>query len=233
MIYNIKRGEFMEILIGFGVVVILYLVIYFIPLLKRTNKLEAKLAEGKDIKGYIADIDQMMNKTKNKKYENFLMINKSSGLLALGKYREAANLLKLVDLGSLPNIYIVQYYNNLLYSQLMQENLNDAEALREATKKLLGKYEKQKSLRNNIKNTLATYEYYLGDLDKSQSMFEELLKDQEVILLQRIASQYFLGLIDLKKDRKAQAKERFEKVLNNDHNNIFFEKKSSGLLKEL
>jgi len=122
MIYNIKRGEFMEILIGFGVVVILYLVIYFIPLLKRTNKLEAKLAEGKDIKGYIADIDQMMNKTKNKKYENFLMINKSSGLLALGKYREAANLLKLVDLGSLPNIYIVQYYNNLLYSQLMQEN---------------------------------------------------------------------------------------------------------------
>jgi len=226
-------SEFMEILIGFGLVVILYLVVYFIPLLKRTNKLEAKLAEGKDIKGYIADIDQMMNKTKNKKYENFLMINKSSGLLALGKFREAANLLKLVDLGSLPNIYIVQYYNNLLYSQLMQENLNDAEALREATKKLLGKYEKQKSLRNNIKNTLATYEYYLGDLDKSQSMFEELLKNQEVILLQRIASQYFLGLIDLKKDRKAQAKERFEKVLNNDHNNIFFEKKATGLLKEL
>jgi len=41
------------------------------------------------------------------------------------------------------------------------------------------------------------------------------------------------NVIDLKKDRKAQAKERFEKVLNNDHNNIFFEKKASGLLKEL
>ncbi|MBM7613821.1 hypothetical protein [Alkaliphilus hydrothermalis] len=223
----------MEILIGFGVVIILYLVIYFIPLLKRTKNLESKLAEGKDIKGYIAELDKMINKTKNKKYENFLMISKSSGLLALGKYREAANLLKLVDLGSLPNIYIVQYYNNLLYSQLMQENLNDAEALREASRKLLGKYEKQKSLKNSIKNTFATYEYYLGDLEKSQSMFEELLKDQNSILLYKIASHYFLGLIDLKKENKEQAKEKFEKVLNTGHNNIFFEKKAASLLKEL
>ncbi|WP_026477835.1 hypothetical protein [Alkaliphilus transvaalensis] len=225
----------MEILIVVAIIVILFL-IYFVPLYRRTKNLEKMLNKGTNLSAYISEVEAHINKTKNKKYQNFLLINKASGLVALGKYKEAVNLLKVFDnkdLKELPKVYIVQYYSNLLYGLLITEKHEEAERLYAATYKLLSGYINHRALRNLLLSTFGTYEYYLGNVNKSKELLNELFKSKELTPLQRISSLYYLGMLDLKDDNASDAKNKFDEILKVEHDNPYFKKQASNQLKNL
>ncbi len=229
---NLLTYSTTNIILLFLLIIGVYL-LFFIPIYLKTKKLVKMLNVDNDVEGFLTEIDKEIDKTKNKKYMNYLMINKSAGLSALGKYKEAVNLLKLVDLKELPKLYIVQYYNNLLYCLLMSEKLDEAEGVFKSTESLLSDYLKQKSLKKAIKSTLATYEFYKGDISKSQKMFEELLFEEDLILYQSISINYFLALIYLQGNEKIKAKEKLEVVVKIGYKNIHIYKKATNFLKGL
>lgn len=70
---------------------------------------------------------------------------------------------------------------------------------------------KYKMLDISINHTLAAYEFYIGNLQKSREMFERLLeKDHSEI--NEVSTFYFLGRIDLKEKKVEEGKQKLKKA---------------------
>lgn len=132
----------------------------------------------------------------------FMVMYKSEKLYNIGKIDEATLTLMSVDPDGFtksPKL-LTAYYNNLLYYLLLLNRLDEAEKIHYKLDELLKDNE---LIPSYIKDTLAIYEFFKGNFDKSKEMFLEIMSSSPDS--QGKTPNYFLSQIYIKEDNIKEA----------------------------
>lgn len=164
-----------------------------------------------DVDSFLKEIDKDIGKARGKRLKSTLMPNKAAGLAYKGQWDVAISLLNSIDQSALNQNGQILYYNNLLWLLLMAERFDKARKLLSEHPDVLASKTKDDQLNDALKGTLATYEFYLGDVNKSREIFADLLKPEQPTIV-RAVRQYFLGMLDLKQGRAQEGTNNLDKA---------------------
>lgn len=203
-----KIIEFILLISIFVLFVFVYTIVKITVKLKRLSSL---LKKGK-VNLYLRKLDKLLKKLKDGEFKNKLLISKSAVLGYKGDFEEAITLMQSLD----PNVFEgglkTIYYNNLIYKLLLSDRFEEAKQLFLANNEMLNDIYEKQNLNDAIIDTIATYEFYSGNIEKSKELFLSQPKSK-LNNINLSARSYFLALIYLKEGNKEFAHTELNKVL--------------------
>jgi len=161
-----------------------------------------------DVDGFISKIDADIDRINDAAHLKLLQVNKSTGLFYRGEWAAAITLLEPIDPSSLPREFRALYYNNLLASKLLLDEIDAANQLYAMHLASLALYIPDEDLSNAVGITIGALDYYNGEIPKSKVKLEQTLCIVRVPIL-KAAAHYFLALIAASEDNHQQAIEHF------------------------
>lgn len=127
---------------------------------------------------FFLEIDKAIETTQNKRMKALFQLQKSVGLMYKGPFEESIALLTTTQIKSNNKLQKMLNLNNLLYSLLLSHQLESAKRLIDSNPEFRKYSSWNRNVRTIIKNTVATYEFYLGDLQTSRTLFNELSNEK-------------------------------------------------------
>jgi tetratricopeptide (TPR) repeat protein len=170
----------------------------------------------KDINAFEKEVDKEIERLRisvNKHNFEFmkvrylsLVLYKASNLADFGLFEKAIDTINSIE-GEIsllsPNMQL-DCYNNMLYYHVLANKLVEAKTCYNRLMEHIDLASKDKKERKHIDDTIATYEYFIGNIEQSQGIFEDIIK-----LIEnpdhRISTNYYLSQIYIKKERKFDA----------------------------
>lgn len=170
-----------------------------------------KLGKLKNTEDFFIEVDKAIETTQDKRMKASFQQLKAVRLIRKGSFEESIKLLSAIEMKPQNKIRKVLLLNNLLCAYLLSSQLERAKELLDSNPEFRGYSSWNRMVGIAIKNTLATYEFYLGDLQKSKTTFIELL-DEKMNDEHMASNYYFLGQIDLREGKNEEAKIKFNKA---------------------
>lgn len=159
-----------------------------------------------DVERYMNEIQEAINKTKNKTHKLCLSINMAVGYSAKGEYKKAIDYMLNLNIKDLNSTIKAVYYNNLAYFYCEANNLQGAIKAYSQGEKFINKLLKDPYYCATFLNTKGAIEYLIGHLAESEKLFEES-KLQQVAGNHLITSaNLYLAKIYMKTNRKEKGK---------------------------
>lgn len=140
----------------------------------------------------------------NSRMRGLLVINKSAGFCYLGRFEEAAALLKNVDTRELPSTFQSLYCNNYLITLLQLRRFDEARKFVADNRRHLQPETRHRDVDNAMRGTLAIFELMCGDRERGKSELASLLKlpCRDYLRAWRL---YSLGVALLEEGRREEA----------------------------
>jgi tetratricopeptide (TPR) repeat protein len=165
---------------------------------------------------FLKKIDKFIFRTKDKKNLMLLKISKGAALSQLGRFEDSYIITKSVDTNLLKGTEKIVYYNNLLYDLLLMGRYGEAKEFYIVNSDVFSEKITNVQLLTAIKETLATYEFYLGDIAISEQKFNELLNNKHLSKHQKSSIYYHLGLIYIRYNNINKAIEYLNMIDSNE-----------------
>jgi len=199
------------------IVLILFLIIFCYKFYFQTFRsyyVNLKLKRGGDPEMFLYELEKDITKAKSDEYRRSLLVNKVSGLFYMGKWEECIDLLDRIGSNFDNEIYTVVYYVNYITVCIFLGNIDTAKRLYLDNKELFEKYKtvsRYKDVTESLKKIEGIFCFYDNDLNRSKSIFEELLDKQKSSIYNAI-NHYFLGKILEKEGSFTESKIHFNKA---------------------
>ncbi|MFA9398619.1 MAG: tol-pal system YbgF family protein [Clostridiaceae bacterium] len=201
-------------IITFFIVMIAYLIISIFRGKKRINLLE----ENCDPEAFLEATEKQRKITgKNPKMNSYFDIDKSAGLILLGQFQEAKEVLLSIDQNLLSNKNgtLLIYTINLIACLHELGEIEESEKIYENQIPLLSPINKRLVLSMNF--LIADRLFFLGRLDESKENFNELLK-QKVSKRIYLSVLYRLAQIEEKTGNTEDARSKYKEVADKGNN---------------
>lgn len=200
-------------LCGFIVLIIILYYKSYKPRL-RSRYINNLLIKNGDPDLFLYELEKEISKAKTLEYKRMLLVNKTSGLVFKGRWREAVNLLNEVNDRFTYEIYTVVYYINYISALFYMGRTDEAITMYSDNKELFERYDKYKSNRSiheSVKELKGMVSFYNNNLKESREMFQEIINSTKNN--NRLAScYYFLGMICQKESNIEECKDYFKKA---------------------
>lgn len=173
--------------------------------LKRITKINDILLEHCECRRYIAECEKLFAKA-TRKTKDYLLLNLSTGYIALGDFGRALSLLKTVN-SVLNTSFKATYYNNLISVYLNLKDYDNAKAAQNAFCALLNN-KINTALKNKISIIFKVKECFLNIETGNYANVEETLlqiSENEKKLFNRVAINYYLAKLYLKTGESEKA----------------------------
>lgn len=168
----------------------------------RLKKINAHLEKGEPAK-FLQEIDRELQRTTHEPVRTLLQINRSAGLVYLGAFSEGLAVLHAVDrthfkkwTGQARRLLTSLYYNNLLYTLLLDRRYDEARQVVAEAEGFLVPQPGAHQLDLCLQGTMAVYQYFCGNPAASRRTFQDLCTlnwpDQF-----KACNFYFLGRLEL------------------------------------
>ena len=168
----------------------------------RLKRINAHLEKGEPAR-FLAEIDKELRRTTQEPVRTLLLINRSAGLVYLGAFTEGLGVLQGVDRsnfarwhGQARRLLTSLYYNNLLYTLLLDRRYEEARRVVAEAESHLLPQPGAHQLDLCLQSTMAVYQYFCGNAQASRRTFDHLCRldwpDQF-----KACNFYFLGRLDL------------------------------------
>ncbi|QZY55951.1 tetratricopeptide repeat protein [Crassaminicella profunda] len=197
--------------ITFITVVVGYIIIAFIRSKKRLNILE----ENCDPKAFIEATKKQMEITgKNPKIKAYLTIDQAAGLILMGEFQKAKEILLSTPKSylSVKNGTLLVYTINLISCLYELGEVDDAEELYETQVPLLPPVNQR--MRIAMKLLIAERFFFLNKYEESKEQFQQLLKEK-ISKRRKLSILYRLAQIDEKNGNLIAAQKKYKEVAEN------------------
>lgn len=153
----------------------------------------------------------LSNKRLSEQARAIFLIDKAMALLLLGEFGQAEEISEsirsYIEKQTNENIKII-FYLNLFWLYCESDKLKEAKDIYEAKRELFAGA--PTALKEIAGHALARYELFFGNVVKAKKMFLEYLPKEK--RLNRLQTQYSIGLADLKLGNELAAKAGLEKI---------------------
>lgn len=185
----------------------------------RLQKINRYLEIGKPYE-FLSAIEKELERGHRPPVRELLKLNRSAGLVYIGKFEDALRSLQEVDLQQLGSGWFGRrrkftealYYNNLLYTLLCARHYQEAVDLWSLHAEKLVPRTGHSLLDHCLKGTAATFQYHCGDVAQARATLERLLQEPDIPQLYKAHRLYYLGRIDLNEGRFAQGMQNIEEA---------------------
>lgn len=204
--------DFIRLLVAIFILTAIFYRFYYPKL--RSFHVNLKLVKDGNPEMFLYELGKDINKAKSDEYKRALLVNKVSGLIFMGKWQEAIELLDTIGSNFNNEVFTVQYYLNYLSAHIFLERVDIAKEIYSDKKELFERYKtikRYREINQSIKKVEGIFSFYNDDLIKSKSIFEELL-DKQKYSIYRAIYHYFLGKIFEKEGNLAESKIHFNKA---------------------
>jgi tetratricopeptide (TPR) repeat protein len=168
---------------------------------------------------------------KNEKWEEYLNLQISAGLILLGKFEEAKNMLLNIDEKYLSyrNGTYMSHTINLMECYYSLGEIESAERLFEKKVPLITAFNTKTRL--SLKMIIAIRFFYLGRYQESRETFEEILS-QKLYKSLEIEIAYYLAQIDEKENKIEDSLKRYQRVTE-EGNKLWIAEKAKERIEKL
>lgn len=193
------------------------------------SKTDSLLMDMVDPEQYIIKLEKEIKINTNEKFIKMLNVNISTGLFLRGKFDEAINLLKTIDIGYLNKDFKRVYYNNYILCLLQLERLDEAKEFKETKMEILQEKSRNDRVNISVQRVLAIYDFYFNEnTTQCKKTFEYLIEINKINLY-TVTLSYYLGLILIKEGKVREARPYFEMV-QRIGSKTFYAEKIKGLI---
>ncbi|WP_313343644.1 hypothetical protein [Sedimentibacter sp.] len=200
----------MYIILGILIVLFIYSANRRKNLEKQVELFNKLLYKEKSPEKYIDEIDKLLLKIQSDREVTINYIQKTTGLLYVGKFAEAIDIL-VNKVKKIPSNWQVIYYHNLVLSMYFNGEIEKANQVMEQARETLDLYSKKDYNRVTIKLTYAVSDFYNNNLLECKEFFKDLIdiskNDYRVAF-----GCYFTGKILEFENKHDEAEEYFEKA---------------------
>ncbi|SHH41843.1 tetratricopeptide repeat protein [Tepidibacter thalassicus] len=209
VVIEIINSQLLDIMLKGIILFIIYMVFIIVKFNIRLKYFSALEKEYK-YELLLKELDKDLSKLK-KQYgpKITLMMFKSKILNHKGEFKESLQVLYSIIL---ENVYMKKYkqtyYELIILNLLMLNKLDSAKTMYDMYLEKI----KQEKLKKPSKAFLAIYKFYMGNINESKKMFEDLLNKKNISEKNNAYINYYLGLIDLKEGKFEEGKNKLEKV---------------------
>lgn len=163
-------------------VILAVLAVVFIYTIRRRTILEKQvelfnrlLYIEKTPEKYVAEVDKLLLKIQSEKETNINRIQKTTGLLYMGRFEEAVDILQK-GVTKIPPNWQVIYYHNLLLSMYFNNDVDKANKVLEEAKDTLDVYFKKDFNKVSIELIYAVSDFYNGRISQCKEFFNNLIE---------------------------------------------------------
>ena len=161
------------IMVAALILIFTYTILKAIKINKEANRLLKILYEDIDAENYIKETKDAISKIKNKSYKLHFSLNLALGYDALGKYQEAIDNMRVLDIIDARWIYKALYYNNLTFFYYEAGNSQSAIQTYSDGEKFINKLLKKPLYRGGPLHTKGIIEYSKGNFASSEELLEK------------------------------------------------------------
>lgn len=200
----------MYIIVVVAVIFVLYGIFKRKGLIKQVDLFNRLLYVEKNPEKYVEEVDKILRKFSQEKEKNINLIQKTTGLLFIGRFEEAINIL-LNDVNKIPPYWQHVYYHNLILSMYFNGDIDKANETLSDVEDVLEQYSKSESNKTAIEFIYAVSDFYNNKGEERKDFFAELTKEGRNDY--RIAfGYYFLGKINEIQNNIEESKENLEQA---------------------
>lgn len=157
---------------------------------KETRRITKILTEDVDVEGYIRELQQAVNRTRNKTYKLYFSLDLAVGYSSWGEYQRAIDHMLGINIKDTRNIVKALYYNNLAYFYCEAGNVEAAVQTYLCGEQFINKLPENSESSATVLHTKGVIEYLSGHLSES----EELLEKSK---LQRVVNSHFMTSVNV------------------------------------
>lgn len=164
---------------------------------------------------YVAEVDKLLLKTQSEKERNINLIQKTTGLFYMGKFKEAIDILQK-EVTKIPPNWQVIYYHNLLLCLYFNNEVDKANEVLQEAKDILDVYYKKDFNKVSIELIYAVSQFYNNNIADCKEFFHNLIEvarnDYRVAF-----GYYFTGKIQEAEGKIEDAEESLEQAKSYGH----------------
>ena len=174
------------------------------------NRAMRLLKNGGDLNVMVSEMDRLARKARHRQTLQMLKIAKSAGLVYLGRWESAIEVLESMSKSEFRmDLHKTLYLNNLLYAYLLAGSYSKARSLFVLEETLIVPERKHSEINQAVVSTLATYRYFFDSPESSRRLFERLA-EIEMDKRPRASILYFLGRLDLHEGKEQSGWQKIE-----------------------
>jgi hypothetical protein len=153
---------------------LLALVYYHHSIVSRQQHVISLLEDGQP-HAFMHEVDKDIARCRGQRFRHCLQVNRVAGLCYLGHFQEAYDELRGISPDSLPRLFKVLYFNNLLIVLLCMDRRDEARALVARHGHVLTAATRHRKMEDALRGTRAIYDLVCGDHDAGRAALEQMV----------------------------------------------------------